>query len=47
MKKHISILLLFAMMLSAFAGCSDAPAAEETDTTDPTASAEAVETVET
>lgn len=47
MKKHISILLLLAMMLSAFAGCSDAPAAEETDTTDPTASAEAVETVET
>ncbi len=49
MKKKLSILLLLAMMLSAFAGCSDTTATEETDTTDPaaqTAEAEVVETEE-
>lgn len=49
MKKKLSILLLLAMMLSAFAGCSDTTATEETDATDPaaqTTEAEAVETEE-
>ncbi len=49
MKKKISLLLLLAMMLSAFAGCSDTTATEETDATDPAAQiteAEAVETEE-
>ena len=47
MKKMITMLLLLAMMLSAFAGCSDAPAAEETDSTAPAADAEIAETAET
>ncbi len=49
MKKKLSILLLLAMMLSAFAGCSDTTATEETDASDPaaqTAEAEVVETEE-
>lgn len=50
MKKHISVCLLLAMMLSVFSGCSDAPAEDPAsdDAASPTASAEteAVETEE-
>lgn len=47
MKKHISVCLLLAMMLSVFSGCSDTPA-EETASTDPAVSANTeAETVET
>ena len=47
MKKQLSILLLLAMMLSAFSGCSETTTAEETEAADPTAQTTEAETVET
>lgn len=46
MKKMITMLLLLAMMLSAFAGCSDTTS-EEVSANDPAADAEIAETAET